>query len=86
MPAISGGDRHGLEPNANLNLTTRRSFAEFAAEIRRERLSAVLFMPQYRETLGMRWFETVKDIVRCHPGKRSGPAGWIASSMPAKTA
>ena len=24
-------------------------------------------MPQYRETLGMRWFETVKDIVRCHP-------------------
>ena len=27
----------------------------------------VLFMPQYRETLGLRWFETVKDIVRCHP-------------------
>ena len=27
----------------------------------------MLFMPQYRETLGMRWFETVKDIVRRHP-------------------
>ena len=68
LPAISGGDRHGLEPNANLNLTRASSFAEFVAEIRRERLSEILFMPQYREPLGMRWFETVKDIVRCHPG------------------
>ena len=68
LPAISGGDRHGLEPNANLNLTHAASFAEFVAEIRRDRLSTVLFMPQYRETLGMRWFETVKDIVRTHPG------------------
>jgi len=67
LPAISGGDRHGLEPNANLNLTHTASFAGFVAEIRRERLSTILFMPQYRETLGLRWFETVKDIVRCHP-------------------
>jgi len=68
LPAISGGDRHGLEPNANLNLTHASTFAEFVAEIRRERVSCLLFMPQYRETLGMRWFETVKDIVRHHPG------------------
>jgi hypothetical protein len=68
LPAISGGDRHGLEPNANLNLTQAASFAEFAAEIRRDGLSRVLFMPQYREPLRLRWFETVKDIVRCHPG------------------
>jgi len=67
LPAISGGDRHGLEPNANLNLTHTASFAEFVAEIRREGVSAILFMPQYRETLGMRWFETVKDIVRYCP-------------------
>ncbi len=67
LPAISGGDRHGLEPNANLNLTQAATFAGFAAEIRRDRLSTILFMPQYRETLGMRWFETVKDIVRRHP-------------------
>ena len=67
IPAISGGDRHGLEPNANLNLTHAGSFAEFVEEIRREGQSSILFMPQYRDTLGMRWFETVKDIVRCHP-------------------
>jgi len=67
LPAISGGDRHGLEPNANLNLTHSATFAGFVAEIRREGLSSILFMPQYRETLGLRWFETVKDIVRRHP-------------------
>jgi hypothetical protein len=67
LPSISGGDRHGLEPNANLNLTRATTFAEFVAEIRNEGLSRILFMPQYRETIGMRWFETVKDIVRCHP-------------------
>ena len=67
LPAVSGGDRHGLEPNANLNLTHATSFAGFVTEVRHQSLSSVLFMPQYRETLGMRWFETVKDIVRCHP-------------------
>ena len=66
-PVISGGDRHGLEPNANLNLTHAATFAEFVAEIRRDGLSRVLFMPQYREPLRLRWFETVKDIVRRHP-------------------
>jgi len=68
LPVISGGDRHGLEPNANLNLTEARSFAEFVAEIRRDGLSRLLFMPQYREPLRLRWFETVKDILRPHPG------------------
>ena len=67
LPAISGGDRHGLEPNANLNLTHAATFAGIRGGDPRERLSTMLFMPQYRETLGMRWFETVKDIVRCHP-------------------
>jgi hypothetical protein len=70
LPAVSGGDRHGLEPNANLNLTRASSFSEFVAEIRREGLSCVLFMPQYREPLGLRWFETVKDILCWHPGNQ----------------
>ena len=33
-PLISGGDRHGCEPAAVLNLTHAASFAEFAAEVR----------------------------------------------------
>ena len=34
---ISGGDRHGVEPNANVNLTRAESFTEFVYEVRRER-------------------------------------------------
>jgi hypothetical protein len=44
---ISGGDRHGVEPNANINLTHATCFTEFVHEIRREKRSNVLFMPQY---------------------------------------
>ena len=42
---ISGGDRHGIEPNANLNLTNATTFNGFVHEVRRERRSHVLFMP-----------------------------------------
>jgi hypothetical protein len=64
LPAVSGGDRHGREPNANLNLTRASSFAEFVHEVRRQHLSEVLYMPQYREMLPMRQFETAWDILR----------------------
>jgi hypothetical protein len=66
-PLISGGDRHGLEPNANLNLTNASTFAEFVDEIRTDRISDVLFMPQYREPLRVRMIETMLDIVRDYP-------------------
>ena len=45
MLLISGGDRHGVEPNANINLTNATSFTEFVHEIRREKKSDMLFMP-----------------------------------------
>ncbi|MBZ5606499.1 MAG: hypothetical protein LAO79_29775 [Acidobacteriia bacterium] len=66
-PLISGGDRHGLEPNANLNLTNAATFDEFVQEIRHDRHSDVLFMPQYREPLRARMIETMWDIVRDYP-------------------
>jgi hypothetical protein len=46
MLLIAGGDRHGVEPNATLNLTNAASFTEFVYEIRREKRSNVLFLPQ----------------------------------------
>jgi hypothetical protein len=66
-PLISGGDRHGLEPNANINLTNAADFSEFVDEVRRDRMSDVLFMPQYREPLRVRMIETMWDIVRDYP-------------------
>ena len=42
IPPISGGDRHCLEPNANLNLTNAGSFAEFVDEVRVQKLPAAV--------------------------------------------
>lgn len=52
---ISGGDRHGLEPNANLNLTSAANVTEFVEEIRVDRRSHVHFMDQYQ----VRWEQRI---------------------------
>jgi hypothetical protein len=72
---ISGGDRHGLESNANLNLTNAATFAEFVAEIR-DGVSHVLFMPQYRESIRVRMVETMRDIVRDYSDLPAGRRRW----------
>jgi len=69
---VSGGDRHGLEPNANVNLSNTQTFAEFVAELREEGISDILFMPQYREPLRVRMIETMCDIVREYPDRPNG--------------
>jgi hypothetical protein len=74
-PLISGGDRHACEPNANLNLTNAQSFPEFVAEIRHGN-STLLFMPQYREPLGLRILEAGWDILRPYP-EYPGRERWI---------
>lgn len=71
LPVISGGDRHGCEPNACVNLTNASNFAEFAAEVRAGN-SHVLFMPQYSEPLTVRYFRAVNDIVGTYPGNSVG--------------
>jgi hypothetical protein len=62
-PLISGGDRHGLEPNTLLNLSNASSFAEFVAEIR-EGYSHVLLTKQSMEPLCMRVLQNVEDVLR----------------------
>jgi hypothetical protein len=70
-PLISGGDRHGCAPNALLNLTNARSFAEFAAEVR-DGVSHVLVMPEYRQHLATRMIASAADVMRWY---RLYPAG-----------
>jgi len=64
---ISGGDRHGCEPNALLNLTNAESFTEFVCEVRREKRSHVLVMPQYAEAYSLRILQGVLDSIREYP-------------------
>jgi hypothetical protein len=75
-PLISGGDRHGCEPNAILNLTNAATFPEFVSEIRRDRMSDLLFMPRYQEPLRLRVIETIWDIVRDYPEQAIGRRRW----------
>jgi hypothetical protein len=75
-PVVSGGDRHGVEPNAVINLTNARSFAEFVSEVRQDGQSTVQFLPQYGEPLRLRWLQTVWDIVRTYPDAEEGWRRW----------
>ncbi len=73
---ISGGDRHGLEPNAALNLTDAGSFTEFVHEVRKQRRSHVLFMPQYDEPYTLRVLQTLLEVIREYPDYSSGSRHW----------
>jgi hypothetical protein len=72
LPLISGGDRHAAAPNAVLNLTQARTFAEFAAEVR-DGVSHVVVMPEYREHLAARIAASAKDVLDVYhrsPGRQ----------------
>jgi hypothetical protein len=76
MLLISGGDRHGVEPNAAINLTNAASFDEFVHEIRCEKKSHVLFMPQYAEPWKYRFLQSTIDAVRYFPEFPQGSRVW----------
>ena len=73
---ISGGDRHGLEPNANINLTNARSFTEFVHEIRVDRRSHVLFMEQYSQPWEQRILFSTLEAICDHPEFSPGWQRW----------
>ncbi len=76
MLLVSGGDRHGVEANANVNLTNAASFTEFVHEIRRERRSNVLFLPQYAEPWKHRILQSTIDAIRHYPEFPQGSRTW----------
>lgn len=75
LPLVSGGDRHGRDPNAVLNVTSATSFAEFAAEVR-EGVSQVVIMPEYRQHLAMRKLSSASDVLRRYPAYPPGRQRW----------
>jgi hypothetical protein len=76
MLLISGGDRHGLEPNGNINLTNATSFNEFVHEVRNQGRSHVLFMPQYAQPWKHRIMRSMVDAVRNYPDFPEGSRRW----------
>lgn len=75
IPLVSGGDRHGREPNAVLNITAATAFGEFAREVRAG-ASRLLVMPQYRRPLALRLAENFVDIVSDAPDHGLGWTRW----------
>jgi len=73
---ISGGDRHGLEPNANINLTSAASFTEFVEEIRVDRVSHVHFMEQYQNKWEQRIISSTLNAITDFPDFMPGWQRW----------
>jgi hypothetical protein len=73
---ISGGDRHGLEPNANINLTRATNFTDFVQEIRVERRSHIHFMDQYLEPWRRRIWQSTLNAVTDFPQFSPGWQRW----------
>ena len=76
QPVVSGGDRHGCEPSANINLTKSASFAEWVEEIRGQRCSRVLFLPHYEESRPLRLYQAFLDVIREYPSHAEGLRRW----------
>lgn len=70
---LSGGDRHGTEPSACINLSQARNFREFVEEIRLDRCSHILFLPQYKRPWQERILHSTLDAVTDFP---EFPEGW----------
>ena len=73
---ISGGDRHGAQPNAIANLTQAASFEEFVHEVRDQRVSHIHFMASYAVPWKYRILESTLDVLRTYPELPEGSRNW----------
>jgi hypothetical protein len=74
-PVVSGGDRHGIEPNVLLNLTNTPYFAEFVAQIR-DGHSDVLIGSRYRGSHAGRVVQNVIDVLGTYQNHGLGWREW----------
>jgi hypothetical protein len=75
-PLVSGGDRHGSEPNAMVNLTRAATFADFTREVREGADAEIAILPQYREPFNLRILQVVWDVLRNERGLAEGERHW----------
>lgn len=73
---ISGGDRHGCEPNAFLNLSNAADFPEFVDEIRNGRQSTVLVMSQYAQPFVWRMYQNFTHVIADYPNHPQERRSW----------
>ena len=76
-PIVTGGDRHGCKPNTVLNLTNSKTFGEFAEEIRVDKKSEVVLMPEYKQPLHSRQLQSFSEILKLYPEFPEGRQKWF---------
>jgi hypothetical protein len=67
IPVATGGDRHGCKPNTVINLTSVSTFDEFVEEIRENKRSEVVLMPEYEHPLHSRQLQSFSEILKHYP-------------------
>ena len=77
IPLATGGDRHGCKPNTVINLTNADTFEEFAHEIRVEKRSQVVLMPDYERPLHSRQLQSFSEILKHYPEFAEGRQKWF---------
>lgn len=77
FPIVTGGDRHGCKPNTVVNLTNSKTFSEFAEEIRVDKRSEVVLMPEYSQPLHSRQLQSFSEILKLYPEFPEGRQKWF---------
>ena len=77
FPIVTGGDRHGCKPNTVINLTNAKTFSEFAEEIRVDKRSEVVLMPEYKQPLHSRQLQSFSEILKHYPEFPEGRQKWF---------
>ncbi|MBK9155356.1 MAG: hypothetical protein IPM25_14270 [Chloracidobacterium sp.] len=67
LPIVSGGDRHCLHANAMINSTHSSTFDEFVGEVRQDRRSNVIILPEYRLPLLYRQISSIAQVLGHYP-------------------
>ena len=77
IPIATGGDRHGCQPNTVLNLTNAKTFEEFVEEIRVEKRSEVVLMPEYEHPIHSRQLLSFSEILKHYEDFPDGRKRWF---------
>ncbi|HEX6123850.1 MAG TPA: hypothetical protein VFZ23_00610, partial [Pyrinomonadaceae bacterium] len=77
IPIATGGDRHGCKPNTVINLTNADTFEEFVNEIRVDKRSEVVLMPEYEHPLHSRQLQSFSEILSHYPDFVEGRQRWF---------
>lgn len=77
IPITTGGDRHGCKPNCVINLTNADTFEEFVHEIRIEKKSEVVLLPEYEQPIHSRQLQSFSEILKHYPEFADGRQKWF---------